>query len=100
MKLEVFKALEFIKSHHDVEIDEIKIYIEEQETKISNLTDTVSELRDEVNGLQDEADKMYFEYPTNFNNNIVMVSALEKMFANLDRIPVDKLDEFVDQYAV
>ncbi len=40
------------------------------------------------------------EFPEGFSSNLVLMSAIEKLINNIDKIPADKLDEFVDIYAV
>lgn len=43
---------------------------------------------------------LYIEIPEGLQTNIVVGSLLEKLLQNINNIPVDKLEEFINQYTV
>lgn len=100
MKSQVLQDLKLISDMHSVDTDVIVDFIETQSRTISSNNDRIEELENEVSDLQDEVGEKLFEYPDGFIPNIILDSALGKMFTNIRNIPADKLDEFVDIYTV
>lgn len=102
MKPEILKKLEEIKEKHCIDTDLIVSCIEKQQSEIESLKSTRRELKDEINVLNANLEdyEKSFQYPKGFNDNIVVVGVLENLFENLDRIPVDKLEEFINQYVI
>jgi len=102
MNQQIFNELETINKLFHYKTENILNYITKNLNSISKLESRITDLDEEIDSLTEQVQDRpnCFEYPDGFQDNIVTVSALEKMFANLDRIPVDKLDEFVDKYAV
>lgn len=53
----------------------------------------------EVKGEQ-KSKQIVLEFPDGMSQNIVVVSTLDNLMKNLKHIPMDKLNEFVNKYAV
>lgn len=100
MNPQILNDLNIINKTFGYKTEDIINYINTKIQTINDLKDKVNLLEKENSDLQDEIGENRFEYPDGFVPNIIMDSALEKMFANIRNIPADKLDEFVDQYSI
>jgi len=115
-KSETIKKLEDLEKEHGIDVsdiiseveelfddnEELEDDVKELKQKVEDLKDEVEDLKDEVEGLEEsllEAEsKTPFEFENQTHNNLRTQSALEDLFKNIDYIPIDKLEEFINQH--
>ena len=77
---------------------------QEYNENLSKLTEEKKELEEKIEGLEERVDELEiaqkFQIHNEVYNDIRTVGCLEKIFDNLQYIPIDKLENFVNQYAV
>lgn len=98
MKSESLKQLESINTEYDV--DKIEAYIDYLENKVDNLEGEKESLKNDITILEDEVESKEhcFEYPAGYNRNIVSDLVLEKLFENLNLIPLDSIERLTKEY--
>lgn len=78
-------------------IGELEVISENLESKISEQNDEIEELEGELNDIEEDEDSFNFELRKD-QNNLRNISCLEELFENLDRIPINELEELVNKY--
>jgi len=122
-KSKTIKKLEEIEKEHGIDVSDIISEVEELfddneelEDDVKRLKDEVEELEDENEELEDKVDKLKdeveelekavfeseskdsFEFENKVHNNLRTQSALEDLFKNMDYIPIDKLEAFINRH--
>lgn len=83
--------------------DEYEADIKEFEDDLKLANEQKDDLKDELEELQDRVLELETEVPNafhleGFHNNIVTQSTIQQLFDNLDRIPIQDLQNFLNNY--
>ena len=95
---ETDKELETLREENEDLEDEVKDLeskVEKLESKIENLEEENEVIQEENNSLDTR-----FQIPDGVSDNIVLSGALEDLFSNLSKIPVNDLCDFVKKYSL
>lgn len=100
MKSQVLEQLNYIHDEFDIDTESIIEFIEEQSDSIAKLESRIEDLDEEIESLQEtiEETEHFFEYPAGYNRNIVSDLVLEKLFENLNSIPLDSIERLTKEY--
>jgi len=108
-KSKTIKKLEEIEKEHRIDVSDIISEVEELFDDNEELEDYVKDLKQKVEDLKDEVEELEkavfeseskdnFEFDNKIHNNLRTQSALEDLFKNIDYIPIDKLEAFINRY--
>lgn len=102
MKQRIFELLDGFQEDFDCEIEEIVDFVNEKEEEIQRLKSKIEDLEEENEVLEEENNALdtRFQIPDGVNDNIVLSGALEDLFSNLSKIPVNDLCNFVKKYSL
>ena len=123
MKETIIKELEKISNESDFDTTDAIAFIEETdkeletlreknedlEEKETELTDKITKLESKIEDLEEENEVLEqennaldtrFQIPDGVNDNIILSGALEDLFSNLSKIPVNDLCDFVKKYSL
>lgn len=100
MNQQIFNELETIKKLFHYNTENILNYITEVLSSNSKLESRISDLEEEIESLQEtiEDTEHYFENPAGYNRNIVSDLVLEKLFENLNSIPLESIERLTKEY--
>jgi len=108
-KSETIKKLEEIENEHGIDVSDIISEVEELFDDNEELEDDIKKLKDEIEDLEEKVEELEgvvleseskdnFEFDNKIHNNLRTQSALEDLFKNIDYIPIDKLEKFINQH--